>query len=278
MPEGAELKISSDFIKDIIVNKTIINIYPSKNGRYASKEISGFQKCLNFLPLKVESVNVKGKFMYWKLSGVKNIYLFCTYGMTGQWSLQESKHTCFTVQYFEDDNGHLKDQFIYFNDPRHFGTIKFGTEEELEDKLFSLGWDPLEEDLKNKFYFIKNKISKSKKSIGEVLLDQKIFAGCGNYVRAEALYRAEVNPWIPAKSLDDVRLLNLCNHVKDVLNESYQAQGASFKSYINANGNAGKYSFNFQVYGQNEDPLGNQIKKEPMGTRTIHWCPVIQKV
>lgn len=284
MPEGAELKISSDIIKPLVQGKLLVNCFPSKTGRYRDQNPEGFDQLTTLPAMKVEDVKVKGKFMYWKLVGEKeNYYLFCTYGMTGQWSTQETKHTCFTVQLldinkfaYNAENLATLTESLHFNDPRHFGTIKFANEAELNEKLNSLGWDPLEESMSTKLSFLKKKIKKAK-SIGEILLDQKVFAGCGNYVRAEALYRAGINPWTQGNSLTDNQVINLCQHVKDVLQESYQAQGASFNSYVNANGNAGKYSFNFQVYAQNTDPLGNPIKRETMGTRTIHWCPSIQK-
>ncbi len=285
MPEGPELKTSSDIIAPLLVNKYIVNMHPSKNGRYAKEEISNFDSALSRLPLKVENINVKGKFMHWKLGSENPVYLFCTYGMTGQWSKEETKHTCFVIQYLDAskyeltaDNIVYNSEFIYFNDPRHFGTIKFGNQYDWVAKIDSLGWDPLEDSLKDNFDLIKKKINKSKKNIGELLLDQKIFCGCGNYVRAEALYRAKINPWLPGKSISDDQLLNICSHVKDVMMESYQAQGASFKSYINADGNSGKYSFNFQVYGQKKDPFGNDISRQVMGTRSIHWCPEVQKI
>ena len=217
--------------------------------------------------------------MYWTLDNGQ--YMFCTYGMTGQWATKEDKHTCFTIQYvdwFESIEQAIDEsKFIYFNDPRHFGTLKFvKSKQELDNKLQSLGWDPLSESLSSKVSFLKKKI-KSKKPIGEVLMNQAIFCGVGNYIRAEALYRTKINPWKVCNSLTEEQLQNLCNHIIDVMNESYQAQGATFSTYENVDGESGKYAFNFKVYGQKTDPQGNAIVREEMGSRTIHWCPEIQK-
>jgi len=202
--------------------------------------------------------------------------------MTGQWSEKESKHTCFTVQYVDGLSGDTctdiaNSKFIYFNDPRHFGTVSFLSDRELEDKLISLGWDPFQDSVENNFSKIRKQTSKNK-TIGELLLEQKIFAGCGNYIRAEALYRAKINPWKFGKDLTDNELKDLCNHVKDVMTESYQYQGASFKTYYNSDGSKGNYSFNFKVYAQKKDPNNLEIHRSKMGTRTIHWCPEVQKI
>jgi DNA-formamidopyrimidine glycosylase len=272
MPEGAELKISSEIVKSIVQGCTIVGTAISKNGRYAEKEISGFdpKKIISSI---VDDVAVKGKFMYWRLSNGQ--YMFCTYGMTGQWSTQENKHTCFSIELLDRESKEIKK--IHFNDQRHFGTIKFGDGSDLDRKLRSLGWDPFQEEIDSAFLKIKKKINKVK-NIGELLMDQKIFSGCGNYIRAEALYRSKMNPWKQGNSLTDSELLELCNNVRDVMTESYLHQGASFKNYINADGGAGNYSFNFKVYGQKNDPNGFEIRRDPMGNRVVHWCPKVQQL
>jgi formamidopyrimidine-DNA glycosylase len=276
MPESPELKTSCDHLRKIICGKTIINSFFSKNGRYSKKIPENYNSTMQ---CSVLDINVKGKFMYWSLSNGQ--YMFCTYGMTGQWENKEDKHTCFTLQYvdkFESIDQAISDfKFLYFNDPRHFGTIKFvNSKQELLDKLDSLGWDPLSEDISSKIEWLKNKINKST-PIGQILMDQSIFCGVGNYIRAEALYRSRISPWKKGKELTNLELISLCDHIYNVMNESYQAQGASFSTYQNVDGNAGKYSFNFQVYSQKKDPLGYNIIREKMGTRTIHWCPEMQR-
>ena len=277
MPEAVELKLSCEALKKIIKNKYIINSFIGKNSRYKKEEIKGYDP-IKF-QCKVIDVNVKGKFMYWELDNGQ--YMFCTYGMTGQWLTKEDKHTCFAVQYvdkFESiEQAIIDSKFLYFNDPRHFGTLKFvNSKQELEEKLQSLGWDAFSESIQSKLPFLKKKI-KSKKPIGELLMNQAIFCGVGNYIRAEALYRAKINPWKIGNLLTDEQLQNLCNHIVDVMNESYNAQGATFSTYENVDGESGKYAFNFQVYGQKTDPQGYNVTREEMGSRTIHWCPEVQK-
>jgi formamidopyrimidine-DNA glycosylase len=108
-------------------------------------------------------------------------------------------------------------------------------------------------------------------------MDQSIFAGVGNYIRAEALYLAKISPWRQANLMKKEEVVTLCQALADVMNESYSHQGATILTYKDAYGAEGKYSSCFKVYGQATDPLGNPIIKEetPEG-RTIHWCPTIQ--
>jgi formamidopyrimidine-DNA glycosylase len=213
--------------------------------------------------------------MYWTFSN--GWYLLNTFGMTGQWSPAKGKHSCFGIRHGKSQI--LDNQHIYFNDPRHFGTIKFTNNKKyLYDKLNELGWDPLADGISDSnINWIKNKLSNSKKNIGVLLMDQGLFCGVGNYIRAESLYRSKISPWCLACNLTNEEIVNLCQSVVYVMQESYDHQGATILTYKDAYGAEGKYSGCFKVYGKKEDPLGRKVIKEktPDG-RTIHWCPEIQ--
>lgn len=271
------MRISAKLITPLVQNKRILNAYPDKKGRYTSEEPVGFSefvKTLHTNIIKITDVKTKGKFMYWQFDN--GWYMFCTFGMTGQWSPTEGKHPCFGFYLGDSLDNYER---VYFNDPRHFGTIKFvSTEKELKEKLKELGWDPLSNSLDKWKPWLKSELSNSKKPIGQVLMDQTVFAGVGNYIRAEALYKAKMSPWKISNILTSQDVDSLCDSILEIMEESYKWQGATLLTYKDAYGNEGKYSSCFKVYGQSKDPLGNPIKKEdtPDG-RTIHWCPNIQK-
>lgn len=288
MPEGVEVKISGELIKPLVQNKYVSRVHFDDNSRYGGSNKSTAEGYLEFLdtfrkkeeigyivsPLKIVDVKSKGKFMYWQFDN--GWYMFCTFGMTGQWSPNPGKHICMTMRLYDDKGNFSR---VYFNDPRHFGSIKFvSSEKELKEKLGEFGWDPLQNPLDKWSAWIKSELIKSKKPIGQVLLDQSIFAGVGNYIRAEALYDAKISPWKLCKNMTAVDVDSLCESIIKVMKESYEHQGATLLTYKDAYGNEGKYSSCFKVYGKTKDPLGNSIKSEstPEG-RTIHWCPTIQK-
>lgn len=274
MPEGVEVKLSADVIRPLVVGKIVSGIEFS--GRYSNERPEGtlefikdsFNLFDTKIPSKVLEVKTKGKFMYWKFAN--DWYLFCTFGMTGQWSPTKGKHPCLSL--------HLDDgSFIHFNDQRHFGTIRFFKgEKELTDKLYELGWDPLQMPLNANLAWVKWHLAKTGKGIGEVLMDQGVFAGVGNYIRAEALYLSKLSPFRPANKLSEDEIDRLCQNIVDVMEESYKYQGATIQTYKTVYGEEGKYSSVFKVYNQKNDPLGNKIIKQDSGGRTIHWCPSIQ--
>lgn len=281
MPEGPEVKLSADLIRPLVVNKRVLHAVSGNKSRYASEAPEGlkdFLKTITLETLRVEEVNVKGKFMYWKFNN--GWYMMNSFGMSGQWSAVEGKHPCFSFTFGEiSPDGSLTNiERMHFNDPRHFGTIKFtNSKKELDKKLQELGWDPLAMPLDKNMRWLTFQLSKSKKSIAEVLMDQSVFSGVGNYIRAEALYLSKLSPWRQANKLSQDEIKALGQAIVDVMQESYQHQGATIHTYKTVYGEEGNYSTLFKVYGQKQDPLGNKIiKQQTPDKRTIHWCPDIQ--
>ena len=279
MPEGVEVKLSCDLIKPMIQDHLILDSYSTSNSRYGGRSPEGHLRFMISLKqgnVRVKDIKTKGKFMYWTFSNGQ--YMFCTFGMTGQWSKIQGKHPCFVFRHAVDTQSEIQE--LVFNDPRHFGTIKFsGNRDDLLHKLDELGWDPLNNDFDSIYQnYLVNQIRIKKKCIGEILMDQSVFAGVGNYIRAEALYASKISPWRTCNQLSREEILLLCHNLIDVMKESYSYQGATILTYKDAYGAEGRYSSCFKVYGQEKDPLGNKIIKEttPEG-RTIHWCPNIQK-
>lgn len=278
MPEGVEVKLSADLIRPLVVGQRILNAVPSKKGRYANSKIEGFDNFLKQLEesiVRVKSVDNKGKFMYWTFDN--DWYLFSTFGMTGQWSPSEGKHPCFSFYLGESVDDSYN--YIYFNDPRHFGTLKFVQgKNNLEEKLNDLGWDPLVEKINNSLLTNITKKIGNNKPIGQLLMDQSIFAGVGNYIRAEALYLSKISPWIPGSSLSVGEISLLCESIIEVMEESYKYQGATIQTYKTAYGAEGKYTSFFKVYGKKIDPFGNKVIRESTpDKRSIYWSPTIQQ-
>jgi formamidopyrimidine-DNA glycosylase len=237
------------------------------SGRYTKKKIEGLESA--GLPTRVLGIGVKGKLIFWLLDN--DSYILNTLGMTGGWSEQKGCHS--RVQFnFETGNP------VYFNDTRNFGTIKFIRGRiELTNKLYTLGPDMLSEDVSDEvFRFSLEKYPD--KTLPEVLMDQNVISGVGNYVKAESLWKAQLSPHRTVGSLnkDEMSTLNSC--IKIVLKQAYEDQGASFKDFQNSYGEKGKATQNFCVYGCKKDIFGNDVKKEETKDgRVTHWSPAHQK-
>lgn len=288
MPEGVEVKISSELIKPLVINRLITEVSVGNKSRYASNPPEGFSEFnksfqttengVGWLnnPVQILDVRTKGKFMYWSFDN--GWYMFSTFGMTGQWSPNAGKHVCLRINMHNQNDIDGEFTNAYFNDPRHFGTIKFTkSKQELLNKLNELGWDPLQNQLAEYLPFLTDTLSKTNKPIGQVLMDQGVFAGVGNYIRAEALYLAKMSPWRQCSLMTKEQIVLLCEAIITVMKESYNHQGATISTYKDAYGKEGKYSSCFKVYGKRKDSVGNKIiKQNTPDKRVIHWCPAVQ--
>ena len=272
MPEIAEVRINVELIKPLVQNKQIINIEFPTSSRYAFNKPEGFDLFKNNPNQTIQDINAKGKFIYWTLSN--NWVIFQSLAMTGQLSPIKGKHPSFSLSY--QDLNEVK--YIYFNDPRHFGSIKFTNQKELSQKLKELGWDPFRNKLEDYKNFLIKKITKSNKCIASILLDQSIFAGVGNYLRSEILYDVNISPWKTGKSLSEEDILKICHSTIKIAQDAYDHQGATLLTYKDPYGSEGKYSSQFKVYSQKTDPHGNKIVKQTtLEKRSIFWVPDLQK-
>ena len=210
--------------------------------------------------------------MWWTIGDWK---LWCTYGMSGQWSTTKLPHSAIEVEY--------KDVFgvvfsLYFCDPRRFGTIKFiKSPKEHDKKLASLGPDVLGSELTPEL-FAKRILIKPDRNICETLMDQSCIAGIGNYIRAEALWLAHVDPWKPVIKMSSRQIMDLYESVVSVSKNSYESGGATIHTYGGPNGEMGSFSSKFVVYGRDVDVDGNEVStRRDANGRTMHWSHTRQK-
>lgn len=267
MPEGAEVKVMGEGLARLVSGKEISSITPL-SGRYLKKSIEGLRFEHHAWPQAVAGVGVKGKLIYWILEN--NSFILNTLGMTGSWSSDQKKHSRVKFD-FEDGTS------VFFNDIRNFGTLKIveGKKNFLK-KLESIGPDMLSEEVDDETFKCRL-LLQMEKTLPEVLMNQSIISGVGNYVKAEALYRSQLSPHRTVFTLndDDFSRLNSC--IKEVLRAAYRDQGASIRDYRTVDGEAGSATLSFKAYGMKSDPEGRKIIRETtLDGRTTHWCPEVQ--
>jgi len=67
----------------------------------------------------------------------------------------------------------------------------------------------------------------ARREIGAVLLDQRIVAGIGNYLRAEILFECRIDPWKRVHNLDSEALDTLVERIPAVARRAYEHEGAT---------------------------------------------------
>ena len=311
MPESVEVFNITNWLNNNCKNK-IINDITFLNYKTTQKYQDEIK---NYLPLMVKRVYCKAKHIIWvcrslnnkekKIKNVKNvknaknvniveseIYFHNHLGMTGRWSLDESKHN--RILFTFDQNFPVLSNKLYFEDTRKFGKFDICLNKtDLDDKLKSVGCDLLKISLEyyknknekiikstqlkwlNHFNNIKSKTRPANRNIYNVLMDQKHFSGLGNYLTSDVLYGSKINPNRKISDLTSNEIILLFNKSMEILYRSYLSGGLTIKDYWDPDNNKGTYKC--LVYGKSMDNLGNKIIKTKISARTCHWVPIIQK-
>lgn len=304
MPEGIEVYIIAKYLNAHLKNKKLTDI-TFISGRYVKKPLPNLD-LLSTNPT-IKRVRSKGKFMWFELSNnttnTTNTYIFNTFGLTGLWSFTKSKNNTDRIIFHINNT-----QKLYFSDARNFGTMKITNDVNvLTKKLKSLGPDLLktsftDNEFHNRLYkFIKKK----DKQIVKVLMNQTssggVGSGIGNYLVAEILYHAKISPHTMVKTIYNNKQLsdNLSKSIKYIIKLSYLTTHSGYienfdnhlMNWLNRRRlrdhqthqphpdiNIGDNIFEFKVYRQKKDPLGNKIKVDKIITgRSTYWSPKVQE-
>lgn len=169
---------------------------------------------------------------------------------------------------------------LYFNDLRIFGWIRVIRDiREIEEEKF--GPEANDEKAFSLEYF-RGILSKSKKPIKIVLMDQEKIAGIGNIYANEALFIAGISPERKANELNEKEITMLRESIINVLNEAIRHKGSSDRdeAYRQITGEKGTHQNYLQVYGkagQKCPRCGGTIKRIAIGGRGTFFCGNCQK-
>ena len=298
MPEGPEVRTLVDQLQGGVGRRLIDLKFVS--GRYThQRPPDGFRAFAetmskwesNEVPAKavdiIQEWTCKGKFLYVLLDAGAGIHsdpdfqrsLWITLGMTGRFvseSVQneDSRHTRWYLELVDIKSGETNR--IYYQDMRNFGTLKFSlSREALNEKLQSLGPDLLRADTTEDDFVNIVSAQRPQTNVCKFLMNQSKIAGIGNYILAEGLYRAGIDPFASLNELDEVQQRMLFRELRATALESYEAQGMTKEKggqYRTMDGERGKFEFQLQCYGRSLCARGRTVRnaRGPHG-RTIWY-------
>lgn len=170
------------------------------------------------------------------------------------------------------DDGHD----LRWSDLRKFGTWRFFDDmTALEAKL---GPEPIAEEFT--FPAFRAALAGRRAPVKAVLLDQRRMAGLGNIYVDEALFEARIRPDAPAGELSLAALRRLHAACRAVLERGIEHRGASFKDYVDGQGNPGQQHMYVRVFRRTGKPCyvcGAPITRTVVGGRGTHYCPKCQR-
>jgi len=172
------------------------------------------------------------------------------------------------------DDGSL----LSFGDMRKFGYVRSFTPDELADWDFlkKCGPEPLEVTPE----ILADRIHDRKSAIKGLLLNQSVVVGVGNIYADESLFRAGINPETKGSQIRRPQAVKLFSELQAVLKQAIAENGSSIRDYVNADGDAGAFQNNFNVYGKKGKPCSvceSTLQAVKVAGRTSTFCPKCQK-
>lgn len=162
---------------------------------------------------------------------------------------------------------------LFFNDLRMFGWVKVGTTDEINNMKFLQNLGPEPFDVTEEEFV--ERISKYKRPIKIVIMDQEVIAGVGNIYANDALWEARTDPRRLANTLTAKQYHDLYEGIIKVLNEGIKYGGATAANYVNVDGLGGHYQEHFRTYNREGKPCFRDktpLTKITLGGRGTVYC------
>ena len=169
---------------------------------------------------------------------------------------------------------------LWLTDPRRFGAVVWAPAIDADParKLLSvLGPEPFDPALDEAGFHAG--LQARRTPVKTVLLSGELVVGAGNIYACEALHLARIDPRMPSNKISRPRAARLLSAVRQVLRHAIEAGGSTLRDF-SANGAAGHYQEQAQVYGRAGQPCntcGTTVRRIVQGQRATFFCGVCQK-
>ena len=272
MPEIAEVETVRNTLKDMILNKKIVDvkiIYP----KIIESDINNFKDIL--IGRKFIDIDRIGK---WLMFDLNDYYLLSHLRMEGKYFVKKStddiiKHEHIIIS-FEDGID------LRYHDTRKFGRMNLVKKSDIDkvEAIKKQGIEANSEKLTKEYLY--DKIHKKNIPIKGLLLDQTIISGLGNIYANEVMFDAKVRPSKLGKdiSLEDCDLIVKAS--KKIIDAAIKDGGTTIKSYTSSLGVTGRFQQHLMVHkreGQECKICGTLIENIKIGGRSTYFCPKCQK-
>lgn len=169
------------------------------------------------------------------------------------------------------DDGHD----LRWSDLRKFGTWRVARDP--GEAVAPLGPEPL--DRAFTVAYLRDALGGRTAPVKAVLLDQRRVAGLGNIYVDEALFLAGVRPCTQARLLTPKAVARLHHAIRQVIAQGIEHRGASFRDYVDGQGNEGRQHMYVQVFRRGGKPCyrcGTTVVHTVVAGRGTHYCPKCQ--
>lgn len=226
---------------------------------------------------RIDAINRRGKYILVELDSLDVLLVHLR--MTGKFlcvgSEQELPPYPHVVFYLDDERR------LVFCDMRQFGRMRLLAMKKLPTlpQIEALAPEPFTDDFSFEYFW--QTLSKSRRSLKQLLLDQTRILGLGNIYASEALFLARISPLKAADRLSKARALKLHEAIRNIFREAIDA-GSTLR--IDLTDGEGSYFGTterfWRVYERAGEPCANcgtKIRRVVQGGRSTYYCPHCQR-
>ena len=271
LPELPEVEVIARHLESRLAGLTISSfriVYPpilKKTGIDSLVAVKGGVVC---------DVQRRGKYVLIKTD--RELSLLFHLKMTGQFLFCPpgefwDKHTHFGLAFLE------RPFELRFRDVRKFGFVSVVETRRgsVIEALDQLGPEPLAITQDQFVALFRGRTARLK----SLLLDQTFLAGIGNIYADEILFKAKIHPALSATLLTKEDLSRVWEAMNHILQSAIAHRGSSIRDFADADGRAGTYQNQHQVYGRQGlscPDCSREIMCIRLAGRSSHFCPGCQ--
>lgn len=283
-PEGPEVRTVATKLNQHWAGKQLTKLQVSADSQFADGMV-GYH--MLSMPYTLTQVSCKGKWLIFVLSKDKNhVYLLSHLRMTGRWHWDPTANHIRLILLFGNE-------CLCLSDSRKMATMVVITSSQLQTKLASIGVDYLQMAVElfsmskvqfethykqefDRWYTCMRSGKRANWQICKSLMDQDVYSGIGNYLKAEILYKSRIRPDRLTAYIQPEEWNPLFYNILVVIYSSFISGGLTISDYWDPEGNKG--TFAKVVYNCAHCPLGFPVVTGKFKDgRTTHWVPDVQK-
>lgn len=146
-----------------------------------------------------------------------------------------------------------------------------------------IGPDPIRKDADPERAW--RRVSRSRAPIGGLLMDQSVFAGVGNIYRAEALYRAGIDPYRPGQDVSREEFIVMWADLVELMRDGVRkgridtVREEHTPRAMGRSRRRDRHGGEVYVYrreGRDCLVCGDEVAWSDMSGRNLYWCPTCQ--
>ena len=271
MPEGPEIRRAADRISKVVVGRPLSGV------RFLYPSITEYQESIE--GARIQEITTRGKAMLTRFDNGWTLYSHNQ--LYGRWtvhlrSTEVTWNRSLRVEFLTEKKAV---RLWSATDLSLFPSV----EEAIHPFLSRLGPDVLDrnvsvDDLEVQ---LRSKGCRNRKA-AHLMLDQKAFAGLGNYLRSEILFVAGVHPDARPSDLDDSTLRAWSQAIKQITVQAYETGGITVDPDTAERGKiAGepRRTWRHHAFCRNNRPClacGDLVTRIRYGGRRLDFCPSCQ--